>query len=138
MNQIQKNFCMNLKSEIGKQNLSVYDLAEQIKVAPSTIYNMMALKRGASIEMADRLSQALKVPLVEMLKPQVKRSEINVKNAKRLADLYGGGERRLYDVFYDFFGDDQIDMEDSEIIQTLNWFLGQVGKEESNVKSDKI
>ena len=137
MNQIQKNFCMNLKSEIGKQNLSVYDLAEQIKVAPSTIYNMMALKRGASIEMADRLSQALKVPLVEMLKPQVKRSEINVKNAKRLADLYGGG-RRLYDVFYDFFGDDQIEMEDSEIIQTLNWFLGQVGKEESNVKSDKI
>lgn len=137
MNQIQKNFCMNLKAEIGKQDLSVYDLAEKLAVAPSTIYNMMSFKRGASIEMADRLSQALKIPLAEMLKPQIKRSEINVISAKRLADLYGGG-RRLYDVFYDFFGDDTIDMEDAEVIQTLNWFLGQVGKEGSNVKSDKI
>ena len=116
----QQNFSNNLKKLLAEQGYTVYEFSEKVNVAPSTIYNIMAQKKGVSLEMADRLSQALETTVSEMLRPQAR---TNVAHARRLAELNRGGERKLYDIFYDFFSDDEIDMEDEEVINVLNWFL---------------
>ena len=115
----QQNFANNLKKLLAEQGCSTYDFAKKVNVAPSTIYNIMAQERGVSLEMADRLSQALGTTVSEMLRPQAKTS---VAHARRLAELNRGG-RKLYDTFHEFFADDEIDMEDEEVMNVLNWFL---------------
>ncbi|HIZ53088.1 MAG TPA: helix-turn-helix domain-containing protein [Candidatus Enterococcus avicola] len=115
----QQNFSNNLKKLLAGQGYTVYEFSEKVNVAPSTIYNIMAQKKGASLEMADRLSQVLGTTVSEMLRPQAR---TNVAHARRLAELNRGG-RKLYDTFHEFFADDEIDMEDEEVITTLNWFL---------------
>ena len=115
----QQNFSNNLRKLIAEQNYTVYEFSEKVNVAPSTIYNIMAQKKGVSLEMADKLSQVLGTTVSEMLRPQAKTS---VTHARRLAALNRGG-RKLYDTFHEFFADDEIDMEDEEVINVLNWFL---------------
>ena len=85
----QQNFSNNLRKLIAEQNYTVYEFSEKVNVAPSTIYNIMAQKKGVSLEMADRLSQALETTVSEMLRPQAK---TNVAHARRLAELNRGGE----------------------------------------------
>ena len=122
MNQMQLNFANNVKREMTEHGYDTYGLTEKIGVYPSTIHRLIHQERGVSLELATKLSHVLELTLDDLIKPTFKRSEVSVVHAKRLAELNRGG-RKLYDTFHEFFADDEIDMEDEEVINVLNWFL---------------